>query len=229
MPGVAREQRQRLDLLAPARARRRPRPSAAWSRLVSTVTPTISGRATPSGARLARRRPRPRRASWPRRPTCGSSASTTPSRVAARTAPRTWCGMSWNFRSRKTRWPRAAERADDRGPFGGEQRAADLQAADDAVERGGQAVGAGRRCRRRARRGAGPCGFGCGRRRGVGFAPISTAADEIGDARDAVALEVVGDAVEQLRPDERDRRSWRCRPGPRSRRRSGTRARRRRS
>ena len=28
-------------------------------------------------------------------------------------------------------------------------------------------------------------------------------ADQIGDARDAVALQVVGDAVEQLRPDER--------------------------
>ena len=45
-------------------------------------------------------------------------------------------------------------------------------------------------------------------------------ADEIGDARDLVALHVVADAVEQLRPDERIDEVRRARPAPPSRRRS---------
>ena len=62
----------------------------------------------------------------------------TPSRVAAATAPATVFGMSWNFRSRKTRSPRADELLDDRRPVAGEQPAADLEAADGAAQRVGE-------------------------------------------------------------------------------------------
>ena len=62
----------------------------------------------------------------------------TPSSVAAATAVATVFGMSWNFRSRNTRSPRSVERPDDRRAFGGEQPAADLEAADRSTQRVGE-------------------------------------------------------------------------------------------
>ena len=120
----------------------------------------------------------------------------TPSRVAAATAPATVFGMSWNFRSRKTRSPRATSCSTNARAVAREQPAADLEAADRAAQRVGQRAGFGRRCRRRARRGADP------------FAVLRCAACRAVPTRsamrvDLVALHVVADAVEQLRPDER--------------------------
>ena len=45
----------------------------------------------------------------------------TPSAAAERTAPATVLGMSWNFRSRKTEWPRATSRSTTAGSGGGKQ------------------------------------------------------------------------------------------------------------
>ena len=121
----------------------------------------------------------------------------TPSRVAAATAPATVLGMSWNFRSRKTRSPRAASSSTNDGPWLVNSRlpilnppttprssSASARARSDGVdvERHEQLI--------HVRSTPSP------------LLPFDRA-DQIGDARDPMTLHVVADAVEQLRPDER--------------------------
>ena len=119
----------------------------------------------------------------------------TPSAVAARTAPATVFGMSWYLRSRKTRSPRAASSRTSVGPFRREQLLADLESADMAAH------GVRRRQRLRGRvhverdqNRVHACEWA---------GEVSMRPDQVGDPRDAVPGHVVGDAVEDLPPDER--------------------------
>ena len=131
--------------------------SAASSRLVSTVTAMTSG-----GGRRPRgplHRPRPpcaaRIIAAP--PDAWTFTIQTPSRVAAATAPATVFGMSWNFRSRNTRSPRADQLLDEGGPVAREEAAADLEAADHAAQPVREGDAPRRPCRRRERRAADSC------------------------------------------------------------------------
>src|SRR5512144_2103936 len=81
------------------------RPSAARSRLVSTVTARTIGRRTPS-SRAAVAAPSDAAAIMARPPEAWTLKISTPIRVASRAAPATVLGMSWNLRSRKTSAPR---------------------------------------------------------------------------------------------------------------------------
>ena len=86
-------------------------------------------------------------------------------RRGARPRPATVFGMSWNFRSRKTRSPRATSSSTNAGPVAREQPAADLESADRAAQRDRRARAPRRRCRRRARLGADPFASSRARRR----------------------------------------------------------------
>ena len=76
----------------------------------------------------------------------------TPRRAASRAAPATVFGMSWNLRSRNTSAAALLDRLHRGRAAGGEELGADLEAAHEAVEPFGQALGLGRGIRRRARR-----------------------------------------------------------------------------
>src|SRR5207245_2060165 len=101
------------------------RGGSARSRLVRTVTPRQRGRGTPgpsaAAAAAAARIIVPPPLAW-------TVSMRTPSRVAARTAPATVFGMSWNFRSRKTRKPRLRACSTAPGPAAGKSWAPILQA-----------------------------------------------------------------------------------------------------
>ena len=155
-PGGLGQRRQPLDLIAPRRRRRPISASAASIQAGQHRHRDDQRRAAASGAPLPRRRRRAPRASSRVPPDACTLTIHTPSRVAAATAPATVFGMSWNFRSRKTRSPRAASSSTIAGPSAGEQPAADLEAADGAAQPVGQRAAPRRRCRRRARRGADP-------------------------------------------------------------------------
>ena len=82
----------------------------AWSMLVSIVTASSSGgSSTPSRAARAA-------ASMAGPPAAWTLTIRTPSLAAERTAPATVLGMSWNFRSRKTEWPRLTSGPRTAGP-----------------------------------------------------------------------------------------------------------------
>ena len=201
-------------------ARRQSSPASSWSKLVSTVMAMTSGGGTPALAALA----------WAASraafimatpPLAWTSNIQAPSLAASAAAPATVFGMSWYFRSRNTRWPRLGEPPDDVGPGRGEQLAADL----DGAHRAAQLVGERERLRRAVDVQRDDDGIAGGHRSTLcsGRArqrPNSSVPTRSADARDPVARHVVVDPRLQLRPDERDRRSWPCPPARPSRRRS---------
>src|SRR5207247_3444983 len=88
------------------------RPSAARSRLVSTVTAITSGRRPPDP--MAAASAAARIMAWP--PEAWTLNMNTPRRAASRAAPATVLGMSWYLRSRKTSPPRLRTASTAAGP-----------------------------------------------------------------------------------------------------------------
>ena len=169
--------------------------------LVSTVT-AMTQRCRPSLAarRCAAPRPRPP-ASSSRRPRHARSPSTRRATSPPRPRRRRYSGMSWNFRSRKTRSPLAASVRDDRRPFGGEQLVADLEAADAAAQRVGelQRLAAGRHVERDQE-----LIHACSSLDGI------ERAGQLRSPRRARAAACSPGARRAASAREADRRSWRC-------------------
>src|SRR5262245_54323309 len=90
-------------------------PSAARSRLVSTVTARTSGRRTPSVC-AASAAPCAAARIMARPPEAWTLNMKVPSRTASRAAPSTVLGMSWNLRSRNTSPPRLRTASTADGP-----------------------------------------------------------------------------------------------------------------
>ena len=90
--------------------------SAASFMLVSTVMPRVAGTSWPYSA-AARSAPFWAAAIMSTPPTVCMVSMSAPLPAAAKAAPSTWCGMSWNLRSRNTLKPRSLSAYTMAGPF----------------------------------------------------------------------------------------------------------------
>ncbi len=154
-------------------------------RLVSIVTAMTSGAGRDARGRFLVGRSRAARI-MASPPDAWTFTIQTPSRVAAATAPRDGVRDVVELQIEKHAIAARDQFLDDRRPVAGEQAAADLEPADGAAKAVGQAprfVGA---YPRRARLRADPF---------LVFRARVDRPDQIGDARDVMALHVVADAV----------------------------------
>src|SRR6185295_17652473 len=154
-------------------------------RLVSIVTAMTSGRERPAFDASASAASRAAFIiAWP--PDACTFTIHTPSRVAAATAPATVLGMSWNFRSRNTRSPRATRLSTMDGPWLVNRRLPILKPPTAPRRRSASACAASAVSTSSATR-----------------IWLIHGTHEIRYPRNLMALHVAADAVEHLAPDER--------------------------
>ena len=90
--------------------------SAAWLMDVSTVMPSVTGTSKPYSA-AARSAPFCAALIMATPPTVCMVIMSAPEAAAEYAAPSTWCGMSWNFRSKNTLKPRSFSAYTTAGPL----------------------------------------------------------------------------------------------------------------